>query len=162
MRPTLVVLFIVNMLGTGACSRTHEPHNDRAVPVVDEAVRPGLGLNVPNLLRLSIDEISHQLGPRLPAPVGFLDPILAPLVQRSMHLDSTSFFRCRSLAIIASYDNHTRQVSDLILLGSNEKELMSRAQLQLGAANYLVLPVFQAQHPTRLLGLRVVGIPLGK
>ena len=34
---------------------------------------------------------------------------------------------------------------------------MRRANLELGAADYLVLPVFEEQRPTQLMGLRVLA-----
>ncbi|WP_310392092.1 hypothetical protein [Hymenobacter sp.] len=162
MRPMLAVLFVVGGGLVGACSGTHEPLQDRAAPVVAVPLRSGAKVDVPGLLGLSIDEVSQRLGPRLPVPAGFVDPVVAPLVQRNAPLDSMVLFRHQGLALVASYDHRTRRVSDLLLLGSNESELMSRGQLQIGAAKYLVLPVFQERHPTRLLGLRVVGTALNQ
>lgn len=145
-----------------ACSGTHEPLHDRAMLPTSTSVPQVAVLDVASLLHLSIDEMSQRLGPRQPVPPGFFDPTLAPLVQRGVALDSTALFRCRGLALVASYDYHSRRVSDLLLLGSNERELMSRAQLQLGAKQYLVLPVFQQQRPTQLLGLRVLALALNQ
>ncbi|ALW85758.1 hypothetical protein AUC43_12050 [Hymenobacter sedentarius] len=88
--------------------------------------------------------------------------MLIPLLQRHERLDSTAYFQTPGLALVASFDYHTRRVSDILLLGSNENELMRRAQLHLGADHYLVLPVFQENHPTRLLGLRVLAISLNQ
>ena len=150
------MLFIA--LGLGACSGTHETPRERALPAAVVAVVPGPGLNVPGLLNLSIDELSQRLGPRLPLPAGFADPVLVPLLRRNDPLDSSALFRRRGLAMVASYDHDSRLVSDLLLLGSNENELMSRAQLRLGTDQYLVLPVFQERAPTRLLGLRVLTL----
>ena len=161
MRSTWVLLLVALTGGLGACSRTNEPSHDRPGPVV---VTPPGGnlptLNVPELLDLSIDEMSRRVGPRLSLPVGFVDPVQAP--QRGDLLDSMVLFRHRGLAFVVAYNERTRRVSDLLLLGSDEELLMSRARLRLGAGGYLVLPVFQERHPTRLLGLRVVAVALPK
>ena len=163
MRPFLTTLFALTLAGVGACSGSHEPPHDQAVrPAPKRAERSASGLNVPGLLSLSIDEMSKQLGPRHPLPEGFLDPVLLPLMQRHEPMDSSALFRQRGLNIVASYDNRTRKVNNLLILGSNENELMRRAQLQLGAERYLVLPVFQEQAATQLLGLRVLALSMNQ
>ncbi|MBF9220996.1 hypothetical protein [Hymenobacter ruricola] len=159
MRPILIGLLAAAM-GAGACSGTHEPRRDY-VPRAP-AAHPQAGVDVPALLNLSIDEMNARLGPPLPMPPGFADPTLASEPQHGDKADSLALFRSRGLALVVAYDNRTRQVNDLLLLGSNEDELMSRARLQLGADKYLVLPVFQTQHPTRLFGLRVLPIALNQ
>ena len=131
----------------------------RATP---QLARDASGLHVPGLLRLDIDELTQQLGPALPLPPGFADPLLAPVVQHTEQPDSSRLFRRRGLAIVATYDHRSRQVSDLLLLGRNENELMSRAQLQLGADTYLVLPVFKERPANELLGLRVLAMNLNQ
>jgi len=75
---------------------------------------------------------------------------------------SVALLRGKGLALLATYDYHTRQLSDLLLLGTNETELMERTRLRLDAANYLMLIVFQARHPTWLLGLRVLATTLAQ
>ncbi|OGX83298.1 hypothetical protein [Hymenobacter glacialis] len=153
------LLFLAVGLGATACSGTHEPLQERAVP---QPADDASGLRVPELLGLDIDELSQQMGPALPLPAGFSDPVLAPVFQRSEQLDSSLLFRRRGLAIVASYDYRSRQVSSLLLLGRNEAELMSRAQLQLGADSYLVLPVFKERPVNELLGLRVLAMNLNQ
>lgn len=136
----------------------HESHPDAAVPVAAATVRNVPRLNIPGLLGLSIDEISRRVGPRMPLPAGFIDPLLISLSQRGVPMDSATLFRSQGLAMVAAYDDRTRQVSELLLLGTDENELMYRGYLELGAANYLVLPAFQPQHPTKLMGLRIMAL----
>lgn len=157
-------LFLISTLlvGVGACSGTHEPSHDRAAPAVAAPALKIRQLNVPALLPLSIDEISRQLGPRLPMPDTFVDPTRLPSIHTNEPMDSTMLFRSRSLTIVVAYDDRTRRVSDLLLLGSNENELMVRSGLQLTSSRYLVLPVFQRQHPTQLMGLRVLALALSQ
>lgn len=157
MRLSSAGLFVGSWLALGACTGTHEPLQDRPAPPAAAAPQDVARVNVPGLLNLSIDEISQRLGPRLPVPADFADPEAAPLLQRQEVLDSSVLFRHRGVALVASYDHRSRRVSGLLLLGSNEIDLMRRAQLQLGAEGYLVLPVFQERHPTQLLGLRVLA-----
>lgn len=160
MKPILVILCAVGGMATGACSGTHEPHQGEALPIA--AVPDATGMDVSALLTLSIDEMNRRLGPSQPIPADFIDPTQAPLVQHGMALDSTALFRSQGLAIVVAYDYQSRKVSDLMLLGTNENELMRRARLQLGAANYLVLPVFEQRPATQLMGLRVLAMATAK
>ena len=157
MRPTPWVYLVVLGAGLGACSGAHERPRERSLAAA-APVRKVEGVDVPKLLTLSIDEMAQQIGPRLPLPTEYVDPVMLPLTHRGQELDSMAFFRRRGLAIVASFDSETRRVNDLMLLGNNENSLLSRAQLQLGAEQYLVLPVFEQQHPTQLMGLRVLAI----
>ena len=62
--------------------------------------------------------------------------------------------------MVAAYDDRTWRVSELLLLGTDESDLMHQGQLVLGADRYLVLLVFQFRHPTKLMSLRVLAITL--
>lgn len=168
MRPYRLVLFLLVGGVLGACSRTHEPLADAPAPAVSKAVVYKLAykkvptVDVPNLLGLSIDEVSQRIGPRLPVPPDFADPVLLPQAQRLGMFDSTTLFRARGVTMVASYDHKSREVHDLLLLGDDENELMSRAQLRLDADTYLVLPVFESRRPNQLMGLRVLTIALNQ
>jgi hypothetical protein len=70
--------------------------------------------------------------------------------------DSLLAFRTGGLTLIASYNAHTRQVRDLLVLGHQEDSLMARASLRANTNEYLLLPVFLTNRPNRLVGLRVV------
>ena len=155
MRPVLV-LFLA--LGMGACTGSHEPPYDRAMGPAPMMVRNEHVLDLPSLLTLTIDGLSQRIGPRLPVPAGFLDPILVPLAKNNERLDSSSLFRSQGLMILASYNYQTREVSNLLLIGSDEDKLMDAANLKLGADEYLLMPVFQEKRPTQKWGLRVIAI----
>jgi len=157
MRPNLVMLFMAaGVLFVGACSGSHEPAQDR--PKVGPApLRNVVGLDVPGIINLSIDQLSQRLGPRRPLPAGFVDPVQASLLLHQGQVDSVRFFQYRGLAVVAAYNERTRRVTDLLLLGTDESELMRRANLALAAPDYLILPVFAAQRYTQFIGLRVLA-----
>ncbi|UOQ99562.1 hypothetical protein MUN81_08735 [Hymenobacter sp. 5317J-9] len=160
MRPILAGL-LATMMGVGACSGSHEPGH--ATLSRAPAARPAQpGVDVPALLSLNIDEMTARVGPLLPVPTGFVDPTVTSQSQRSGPIDSIALFRSRGLAMVVAYDSRSREVNDLLLLGSNESDLMNRARLQLGADRYLVLPVFQERRPTQLMGLRVLPVALNQ
>ena len=141
--------------GLTACSGTHERRQEQAaaVPGPPQVVAV---LDVPALLGLSIDALDRRLGARQALPAGFIDPIMQPLLLRGEPLDSMALYRYRSLALLATYDHRSRRVRDLLLLGSDEDALMQRARLNATSGRYLLMPVYQLQRPTELMGLRVV------
>ena len=152
---------VATATGLGACSGAHEQAREHAVRTA-APVRTAGGVDVPALLALSFDEMNQQLGPWQPLPPGFADPTLDPQVQRRGPIDSMAMFRRGGLELVVAYVYRTRRVNDLLLLGNNEHELMSRAHLQLGADRYLVLPVFQARQSNQLMGLRVLALALNQ
>ena len=145
----------LTLAGAGACTSTHEPRRDQARPA--GAPLPAPELDVPVLLSLSVDELSRRVGPARRLPSGFADPTLLPANERTFEADSTLFFRYRHLAIVAFFSPQTRRLNNLLLLGPDEDTLMSRARLRIGTNRYLVLPVFEAQRPTQLMGVRVLA-----
>lgn len=150
------------VVGVGACSGAHEPNHDRAAPAEATAALKLPRLNVSALLPLTIDEISRRLGPRLPVPDTFVDPTRVPSIHTDEQPDSTALFQSRGLAMVVAYDARTRRVNELLLMGSNENELMTRSGLLLNSPEYLVLPFFQRRRPTQLMGLRVLALGLSQ
>jgi hypothetical protein len=119
-------------------------------------------LDVPSLLALSIDGLNQRIGPHRPVPAGFVDPVLVPLAKRNEQLDSTLLFRHKGLELVASYDYRTRRVSNLLLLGSDEDKLMAEANLRLNSERYLVMPVFEMNRISSLMGVRVIAAQSGQ
>ncbi|RZK28621.1 MAG: hypothetical protein EOO63_10835 [Hymenobacter sp.] len=115
--------------------------------------------NVPALLGMSIDKLSERLGPSQHLPPGFANPLEVVVSAADLNRqDSLASFRTGGLTVLASYDAHTRQVRDLLLLGQREDSLMAQGTLRANARDYLVLPVFRVNKPGRLVGLRVVAL----
>jgi hypothetical protein len=162
MRYFQVFIFGALLVGVGACSGAHEPNHDRAAPAVATTALKLPQLNVSALLPLSIDAINRQLGPGQPVPDDFVDPTRVPSIHSDERPDSTVLFQRRGLTIVVAFDAHTRRVNELLLMGSNENELMTRSGLQLNSPDYLVLPFFQRQRPTQLMGLRVLALALSQ
>lgn len=140
---------------TGGCSGAHEP--TQTLPNVPRAsIAPAT--NVPALLGRSIDDLRTKLGPTQQMPRSFIDPIVASSAGPTGQGDSLAAFRTRGLTLVASYDARTREVRDLLIVGRHEDSLMAQASLQARARHYLIMPVFYADRPNHLLGLRVIDI----
>jgi len=138
-----------------ACSGAHE---SAQVTVAAAHAGAAATANVPALVGMSIDDLHSRLGSSQEPAASLTNPN-GPLASRSEHTvrDSVVAFQTGGLTLIASYDAHTRQVRDLLLLGQHEDSLMAKATLRSNASNYLVLPVFRADKPNSLLGLRIVA-----
>lgn len=145
---------LAGLLLAASCSGTHEP-TQQATAAPRSSITPTA--NVPALLGASIDGLRSRLGTGQPLPPGFADPLNVAIATNSTaRADSQATFRTGGLTLVASYNARTRQVSDVLLLGQHEDSLMGRASLLTNSHDYLVLPVFRQDKPTRLLGLRIV------
>jgi hypothetical protein len=132
------------------CSGAHESAQMVAVAHAGAAATT----NVP-----AIDELHRRLGSSQQAPASLTDPN-GPLAGQNAQAmqDSVVTFQTGGLTLVASYDTHSRQVRDLLLLGQHEDSLMAKATLRPNASSYMVLPVFRVDKPNSLLGLRIVAI----
>lgn len=137
------------------CSGSHE---SRRVPPPEAGhVHVAPTADVPALLGLSIDGLGQRLGPSVPLPQRFLSSEASRLIYAAGgQLDSLKTFRTGGLLVLATYNAHSRQVRDLLLLGHHEDSLMGRARLRTSSPNYLVMPVFRDNHSFQLLGLRII------
>lgn len=150
-RPRLATGLLVATGGwLAGCSGAHEPTQTVGTPP-HAVVAPTT--NVPVLLGRSIDELRSRLGAAQPLPAGYLDPLSAGMATT----DSLLAFRTGGLQLVATYNTHTRQVRDLLVLGQQEDSIMGQASLRSSARGYLVMPVFRPDSPNRLLGLRVLA-----
>jgi hypothetical protein len=142
-------------LGVLGCSGSHESRRTPLSPVEHVQVAPTV--NVPALLGISIDGLRQRIGPPQPLPSQFTTSEAGALLYTSRgRLDSLLAFRTGGLLVLATYNTHSRQVRDLLLLGHHEDSLMGRARLRSNTSDYLVMPVFRDSRSFRLLGLRVI------
>jgi hypothetical protein len=142
-------------LGLLGCSGSHETHRVPPPPARHVQVAPTA--DVPALIGISIDELRQRIGPSQPLPKQFVASQASDVLYATQSpLDSLTAFRTGGLLVLATYNAHSRQVRDLLLLGHHEDSLMGRAHLNSSAANYLVMPVFHDSRSFRLLGLRVI------
>jgi hypothetical protein len=141
---------------SAACSGTHEPLRDAISAAVQTAPATN-EFDIPGVVGLSIDELADRLGPAQPVPASYNGALAMLLAQQDFLSDSAALFRAATLPVIATFNFKTRQVSDLLVLGDDEQQLMQRANLSLNGQRYLILSVFQPRAPGNFLGLRVVA-----
>ncbi|RAK63530.1 hypothetical protein DLM85_21250 [Hymenobacter edaphi] len=136
----------------------------RSTPVVESPApgRTGQGnsrrLNVAALVGRNIDQVRQRLGPPRETrqqPVG-LEPT-AEQLRATKGEGWINTFEKDGTTIVVTFNARTREVQDLVLVGSNEDELLRRGNLDFVADNYLVLPVTDPSAPSRIMGVRVVA-----
>ncbi|MDO7876198.1 hypothetical protein Q5H93_15745 [Hymenobacter sp. ASUV-10] len=149
-------LSVVAGLGLAACSGVHDPHKPVPATAAKSAPVP-VEYDVPSLLGLNAAELIVRLGPPVPAPADYHDPVTLPLEQRGSPNDSTALFQAGKLPIVATFDAKSHQVIDLVVVGPDEERLMQQANLDLNARDYLLLAVFKARPVGKFLGFRVVA-----
>lgn len=136
--------------GSQTASEADTPATGRA-----EAVAPG-GLNLPLLVGRNIDQVRRNLGaPRetKDQKIG-LEPT-AEQMKATKGEDWVNTFEKNGTTIVATYNARTRKVNNLVVLGSDEDELMRRANLSLTDASYTVQPIADPKNPGSTVGLRV-------
>ena len=140
-----------------ACSHPAEPVSEPAMTGHMQPPAPTTRpvVDLPSLLALKVDEMPARLGPRQPLPALFDDPGMLLNDQQIKH-DSLACFRYHGLEMVVNFDARSRRITDLLLLGANEDQLMQQGQLSLDASTYLLVPLFRPRSDTALLGLRVV------
>lgn len=117
-----------------------------------EAVPAAPSLALPSLIGLSIDEVRSRLGKPQEQP--------AEPSAREKEKDAAdtwkNTFEVQGATLVATFNAHTRVVRDIVLLGTNEEELLHRAGLDPNATEYIVLPVTDSVDVTRTTGIRMV------
>jgi hypothetical protein len=145
------------LCGGAACTRS-TPHAENAVPGTLRTARKNRALNVAELVGRDIDYVRRQLGPPRETrqqAIG-LEPTAAQM-RATKGEDWINTFEQQGTTIVITFNARTRQVRDLVLLGSNEDELLRRTGLEYVADKYLVLPVTNPTEPSKIMGVRVVA-----
>jgi hypothetical protein len=117
-----------------------------------------VAVDVPQLIGLNIDELRKMLGPAYESTsekMG-LEPT-AEQLKATKGEGWVNTFDYHGRTLVVTFHALTRKVRDIVLIGSNEDELLQVGHLSLTASNYIVLPVPDSQSTTQISGLRVVG-----
>ncbi|KAA9327111.1 hypothetical protein F0P96_17890 [Hymenobacter busanensis] len=157
-RPSLLLLLVALVCASASCTRS-TPSSEKASPGSEggrssEAVK----VNMPSLVGRNIDQIRKVLGPPVESTqssVG-MEPTAAQM-QSTKGEGWINTFEYSGSTVVATFNARTRKVRDLVLIGSNEEELMRRGNLSLVSPDYVVLPVNNPTDPAKITGIRVVA-----
>jgi len=146
------------ILGLAACTG-RSTVSEKRITSVEPSLPAPAPFDAAGLLGRNIDQLRRKLGSPLEAvsPVPGMEP---PAAQKHTEAGENwnNTFEKNSTTLIVSFSARTRKVHDIIMLGSNEEELMRRGKLTLNALNYIVVPVLNPQNTNKLLGLRVIPL----
>lgn len=151
-----VLALLALLCGGAACTRS-TPLLETDAPGRRNPAPAGRRLNVPALVGRSIDQVRQRLGPPRETrrqPIG-LEPT-AEQMRTTKGEGWINTFEHDGTTIVVTFNARTREVNDLVLLGSNEDELLRRGNLEFVADKYLVLPVTDPAAPSKIVGVRVV------
>ncbi|KUG08395.1 hypothetical protein [Solirubrum puertoriconensis] len=156
-RSCLLLLVLLACAGI-ACTRTTPAVEVDALPPNRAKRAAPPVLNVPDLVGRNIDEVRKALGkPRETQALPLAAEPTAVQLRTSQAEEWTNTFDYQGATIVATFNAHTRKVRDLVLLGTNEDELMRRGNLDLVGDTYLVLPVPSPAEPSKIMGIRVLA-----
>ncbi|GAA3924860.1 hypothetical protein [Hymenobacter algoricola] len=158
MRPFRYLPFVLLLSGIAACTGT-QTASEKSSPDVGSvtSARPN-ALDMPALVGRNIDQLRRALGPPSETreeAIG-LEPTPEQM-KATKGEDWINTFEKNGSTVVVTFNAKTRKVLDMVLIGSNEDELMRRGNLSLTAPNYLVLPVTDPKNAKKVAGLRVVS-----
>ncbi|RYU74776.1 hypothetical protein [Hymenobacter persicinus] len=158
MRPFRYLPFVLLLSGLAACTGT-QTASEKSAPDLGSAssVRPN-AVDMPALVGRNIDQVRRALGPPTETKeeaIG-MEPT-AEQMKATKGEDWINTFEKNGSTVVVTFNAKTRKVLDMVLIGSNEDELMRRGNLSLTAQNYIVLPVTDPKNAEKVSGLRVVS-----
>ncbi|MBT2556716.1 hypothetical protein J7E24_02890 [Hymenobacter sp. ISL-91] len=158
MRSTLYFALVFLAALATACSGSQVAGEKSAPATGSPETGRSASVDVPSLMGRNIDQLRRTLG----APketreqeIG-LEPT-ATQMKATRGKDWINTFERNGTTLVVTFDASTRKVRDIVLLGSDEEQLMREANLSLTSADYLVLPVMSPNNSTELIGMRVVA-----
>ena len=119
-----------------------------------------MAVDVPTFVGNTIEEVRNCLG--RPRESQLEPPPTRPkrTARKSLRVKDegwTNTFDTNGVTLVVTFNARTRRVRDIVLTGTDEEELMQRGNLTLTSPTYIVLPVYNPQKSSDLLGVRVIG-----
>ena len=158
MRPLRYLPFVVLLSGLAACTGTQSA-SEKSAPNMGTptSVRPN-ALDMPALVGRNIDQIRRALGTPKETNTDAIGLEPTPeQMKATKGEDWINTFDKNGSTVVVTFNARTRKVLDMVLIGSDEDELMRRGNLSLTAQNYLVLPVTDPKNADKVSGVRVVS-----
>ncbi|MCC2546710.1 hypothetical protein LJY25_09675 [Hymenobacter sp. BT175] len=146
------------LLGLAACTGTQNASENRDPMAQQPTVINPSPIDMPALVGRNIDQLRRSLG----APLETKDEAIgleptAEQMKTTKGEDWINTFEKNGSTLVVTFNARTRKVLDVVLVGSDEDELMRRGNLSLTAPNYIVLPVSDPKNTQKLVGVRIVS-----
>ncbi|RSK48849.1 hypothetical protein [Hymenobacter rigui] len=144
--------------GVAACSGSQSASESTSPVSGSVEASRAAAVDVPTLVGRNIDQVRRTLGPPRETKdqkIG-LEPTSEQM--KSTHgEDWINTFERNGTTVVATFNARTRKVRDLVVVGSDEDELLRNANLSLTAPGYMVLPVANPKNNREIVGMRVVA-----
>ncbi len=158
MRPCYYLSPLMLLAGLGACTGTQtKTENNNPNSTRTESTRAAT-LDVPLLIGHTIDQVRRSLGP--PKETKDQEIGIEPTseqMQKTNGEDWVNTFERNGLTIVVTFNARTRKVRDLVLIGSDEDQLLRAGNLSLTDPDYIILPVAHPESSQAILGVRIVA-----
>lgn len=154
MRLTLLPA-VVLLLGSLASCTSSQTAAEMSAPM---SAASNSSFSLAPLVGRNIDQVRRSLGtPRetKDQKIG-LEPN-AEQLSLTKGEDWVNTFDRNGTTIVATFNARTRKVRDLVVIGSDEDELLRRTNLSLTASDYSVQPIVNPKDATQTIGLRVTN-----
>ncbi|MCA8831038.1 hypothetical protein [Hymenobacter pini] len=158
MRQLQYAIALLLLSGLAACSGSQSVSESSVPATGSAAAARTAAIDLPELVGRNIDQVRRTLGPpRETKTQKFgLEPT-AEQMKSTRGEDWINTFERNGTTIVATFNARTRKVRDLMVIGTDEDELLRNANLSLTAPNYMVLPVADPQNDRAIVGMRVVA-----
>ncbi|RPD47744.1 hypothetical protein DNI29_09885 [Hymenobacter sediminis] len=144
------------LLGLAACSGS-QTVSEANMPTTQPAASPPAAVDVPALMGRNIDQIRRVLGnPRETQDQKVGPEPTAEQMKATKGEDWINTFERNGVTIVATFNARNRKVRDLVLIGTDEDEILQKGNLSLTASEYIVLPVVNPQNNREIVGMRIV------
>jgi hypothetical protein len=157
MRVPILLLAGLTLGFLAACSRSQTPSETEAPQQSQSKTAQTASIDLPELVKHNIDYLRRQLGPPQEAADEVIgaDPTAAQL-RATKGEGWINTFRRQGSTLIVTFNARTRKVSDIVLMGTNEEDLMRLGNLSTTAPNYIVLSIPEPGQLNKVRGVRIV------
>ncbi|UOQ52462.1 hypothetical protein [Hymenobacter cellulosivorans] len=158
MRPFRYLPFVLLLSGVAACTGSQNASENSAPRTEQGTAANPSQLDMPSLVGKNIDQVRRALG----KPQESKDEAIgmepnAEQMKSTKGADWINTFEKNGSTIVVTFNAKSRKVLDMVLIGSDEDELMRRGNLVMTAPEYIVLPVPDPKRPQAISGVRMVS-----
>lgn len=157
MRLSILLLSGLALATQVACSSS-QTSSEVEVPVQKRPVAAApASINLPELITHNIDYVRRRLGRPQEAADELVgaDPSAAQL-KATKGEGWINTFDVQGTTLVVTFNARNRKVSDMVLMGTNEDQLMQRGRLTLNDPAYIVLSIPEPGQMNKVRGVRIV------
>lgn len=158
MRTICYLPLLVLLTGLASCSGSQTVSETTSPAPAPGSTAPAAVIDIPALVGRNIDQVRRVLGtPREARDQKVGAEPTAEQMKATKGEDWINTFEHQGTSLIVTFNARTRKVRDLVLVGTDEDEILQNGNLSLTATDYILLPVANPRNNRELIGMRVVA-----